>query len=89
LGCFGCQHILITTFEGDGNMLTVFESDRIYDDYDQELDLIAGRPRRAQWRHRNVGPAYLKLGRRVKYHGADLNKWIAANRVETCELGGP
>lgn len=66
-------------------MFAVFETDRIYDDYDQELDLIADRSRRAQWRHRNVGPAYIKLGRKVKYHGADLSAWIAANRVTTCE----
>lgn len=63
-------------------MHDIFETDRIYDDYDQELDLIADRARRAQWRHRNVGPTYLKMGRRVKYFGADLNAWINANRVE-------
>lgn len=64
-------------------MCVIFEPDRIYDDYDQELDLIADRARRAQWRHRNVGPSYLKMGRRVKYHGADLNAWIKANRITT------
>ena len=64
-------------------MCVIFEPDRIYDDYDQELDLIADRARRAQWRHRNVGPSYLKMGRRVKYHGADLNAWIEANRITT------
>lgn len=63
-------------------MHDVFEADRIFDDCDQELDLIASRARRAQWRHRNVGPTYLKMGRRVKYFGADLNAWINANRVE-------
>lgn len=63
--------------------LKVFENDRIYDDTDEELDLIAPRGKRAQWRHRRVGPNFLKMGRRVKYHGADLNAWIAANRVET------
>ncbi|MFT4013436.1 MAG: MerR family transcriptional regulator [Paracoccus sp. (in: a-proteobacteria)] len=61
----------------------VFESERIYDDADTELDLIAPRGKRAQWRHRRVGPNYLKMGRRVKYHGADLNAWIEANRVVT------
>lgn len=65
------------------NDVEVFDPKRIYDDYDQELDLIADRSRRAQWRHRNVGPTYLKMGRRVKYHGADLNAWIEANRVPT------
>ena len=61
----------------------IFEPDRIYDDSDDELDLIAPRDKRAQWRHRRVGPAFLKFGRRVKYHGSDLNKWVMENRVET------
>lgn len=61
----------------------IFENDRLYDDNDNELDLIAAREKRAQWRHRKVGPAFLKFGRRVKYHGADLNSWVAANRVDT------
>lgn len=63
--------------------MQVFENERLYDDCDDELDLIAPRGKRAQWRHRRVGPNYLKMGRRVKYHGADLNAWIAANRVVT------
>ena len=61
----------------------IFDPDRIYDDLDEELDLIATRHKRAQWRHRLVGPPYLKFGRRVKYHGADLNAWAMKNRVET------
>ncbi len=61
----------------------IFEPDRIYDDTDDELDLIATRDKRAQWRHRRVGPAFLKFGRRVKYHGTDLNSWVMDNRVDT------
>lgn len=61
----------------------VFDGNRFYDDEDNELDLIAPRPKRAQWRHRRVGPAYVKFGRRVKYHGAELNAWINLNRVPT------
>lgn len=63
--------------------MQVFEAERIYDDSDDELDLIAPRSKRAQWRHRRFGPSYLKMGRRVKYHGADLNAWIEADRVMT------
>lgn len=63
--------------------LQVFEVDRLYDDTDDELDLIAPRPKRAQWRHRRIGPPFLKFGRRVKYHGADLNSWVNGNRVQT------
>ncbi|MFD3190107.1 MerR family transcriptional regulator [Sedimentitalea sp. HM32M-2] len=61
----------------------VFESERLYDDADTELDLIAPKAQRAQWRHRRVGPSFLKFGRRVKYHGADLNEWINRNRIAT------
>lgn len=63
--------------------LNVFEADRLYDDVDNELDIIAPKAKRAQWRHRRVGPPFLKFGRRVKYLGDDLNDWISANRVET------
>ncbi|AXT36243.1 MerR family transcriptional regulator [Phaeobacter sp. LSS9] len=54
---------------------------RIYDDSDPELNIIAGKSKRAQWRHRRIGPAFIKFGRRVKYAGADLNAWIEQNRV--------
>jgi hypothetical protein len=57
----------------------------LYDDTDKELDVIAPRQKRAQWRHRRVGPAFLKFGRRVKYLGADLNDWVAQARVATTE----
>lgn len=61
----------------------IFSPERIYDDNDEELDLIASRRKRAQWRHRRVGPAFIKFGRRVKYAGSDLNKWIDQNRILT------
>ncbi len=61
----------------------IFEEKRLYDDADTELDLIATKAKRAQWRHRRVGPPFLKFGRRVKYHGADLNSWVNGNRVPT------
>lgn len=57
-----------------------------YDDTDKELDLIATRAMRAQWRHRRVGPKYTKFGRRVKYRGFDLNSWIEKRTVQTNEL---
>ncbi|WP_275393912.1 MerR family transcriptional regulator [Aliiroseovarius sp. Z3] len=59
----------------------IFENERIYDDTDPELDLIASRNKRAQWRHRRVGPAFVKFGRRVKYLGTDLNAFVEENRV--------
>ncbi len=59
----------------------IFDPKRIYDDSDPELNVIAGKSKRAQWRHRRVGPAFIKFGRRVKYSGSDLNTWIERNRV--------
>jgi hypothetical protein len=28
-----------------------------------------------------VGPSFLRFGRRIKYHGADLNAWVQQARV--------
>jgi len=50
----------------------IFDPTTLYDNDDAELDLIAKKEKRGQWRHRQVGPSYLKLGRRVKYLGSDL-----------------
>lgn len=61
----------------------IFDPGRVYDDEDAALDLIANKSKRAQWRHRRVGPCYLKFGRRVKYKGSDLNSWAESNRIET------
>lgn len=66
--------------------LCFFENERIYDDLDEELDIIAPRNKRAQWRHRRTGPSFIKFGRRVKYHGSDLNAWVEANRVQTSDV---
>jgi len=62
-----------------------FESTTFYDDSDVELNLIASRAMRAQWRHRRVGPKYAKFGRRVKYLGSHLNSWIEKNTIQTKE----
>lgn len=63
-------------------MSGLFENDRSYVLGDPELDLIGDREKLAQWRHRNVGPAYYKLGRKIVYRGKDLNAWTEATRVD-------
>lgn len=60
-----------------------FEDSRNYVLGDPELDLIGDRDKLAQWRHKNVGPAYYRLGRKIIYRGSDLNDWVEAQRVET------
>lgn len=62
-------------------MENLFDNSRNYVLGDPELDLIGPREKLAQWRHRNVGPAYFKLGKKVIYRGVDLNAWAEAQRV--------
>ncbi|WP_135507019.1 helix-turn-helix transcriptional regulator [Roseovarius aestuariivivens] len=33
---------------------------------------------------RSEGPAYIKIGRSVRYRREDLERWILEQRVETC-----
>ena len=63
-------------------MIELFDRSRIYLLGDRELEILGSREKLAQWRHRNVGPAWCKIGRKVGYTGADLNAFIAANRVD-------
>jgi len=62
-------------------MADIFENTRNYTLGDPELDLFGSREKLAQWRHRNFGPAYIKLGKKVIYRGVDLNAWAEAQRV--------
>ena len=64
-------------------MTQLFQNDRIYALGDPELELIGTREKLAQWRHKRYGPAFYRIGRKIVYHGRDLNDWVRANRVET------
>ena len=64
-------------------MTNLFEQNRNYVVGDEELMLIGDRNKLAQWRHKGVGPAFYKLGRKIIYNGSDLNVWAQANKVET------
>ena len=63
-------------------MANLFEPNRSYVPGDPELEEIGSPTKLAQWRHKGVGPAYFKLGRKIIYRGADLNAWANARRVE-------
>ena len=63
-------------------MADFFEQDRNYVLGDPELDIIGDRDKLAQWRHKGMGPAYYKMGRKIVYRGADLNAWAEANRYD-------
>ncbi len=60
----------------------LFEQNRNYVLGDEELNLIGDREKLAQWRHKNMGPPFYKLGRKIIYRGADLNTWAEAQRVD-------
>ena len=64
-------------------MVTLFNDNQNYVLGDSELDIIGDREKLAQWRHKGIGPAYYRLGRKIVYRGADLNAWAESNRVET------
>jgi hypothetical protein len=64
-------------------MVQIFDNNRNYILSDKELEIIGDREKLAQWRHKGIGPAYYRLGRKIIYRGIDLNTWAEANRVET------
>ena len=64
-------------------MANLFEQNRNYVLGDPELDLIGDRAKLAQWRHKGIGPAFYRLGRKIIYRGEDLNDWAEAQRVDT------
>lgn len=43
------------------------------------------RAKLAQLRYRGTGPAFVKVGREIRYRWADVDEWIAAN---TCAQTG-
>ena len=63
-------------------MAKLFDENRNYVLGDPELDIIGDRDKLAQWRHKGLGPAYYKLGRKVVYCGADLNAWAEMSRTD-------
>jgi hypothetical protein len=69
-------------------MPKLFENERAYVLGDEELNLLGDREKLAQWRHKGVGPAYYRLGRKIVYQGSDLKAWAQAQRVEPRNIGG-
>ena len=63
-------------------MAGLFEHGRNYILGDTELEVIGDREKLAQWRHKGIGPAFYRLGRKIVYRGDDLNAWAASRRVD-------
>ncbi len=68
-------------------MTNLFQDNRNYVLGDEELNLIGDREKLAQWRHKGMGPAFYRLGRKIIYRGIDLNSWAEASRVEPNHTG--
>ena len=63
-------------------MADIYENDRIYFPEDPELRVLGTVEKLAQWRHFRRGPAFIRIGRRIGYHGSDLNAYLSAQRVD-------
>lgn len=63
----------------------MFEDDRLYWTRDPALRAIAPYSTMAHWRCEGRGPAFIKLGARVAYRGADLNRWLDERTVQPRE----
>lgn len=66
-------------------MANLFDENRNYVLGDQELELIGDTDKLAQWRHKRMGPAFYRLGRKIVYRGSDLNAWSEANRFDPAD----
>jgi hypothetical protein len=63
-------------------MTKIYDDNRIFFPADAELRVLGSIEKLAQWRHRNTGPAFIRIGRRIGYHGTDLNSYLNAQRVD-------
>ncbi|MCZ4258142.1 MerR family transcriptional regulator [Sulfitobacter sp. G21635-S1] len=63
-------------------MVKIFDDDRVFFPEDPELRVFGAIEKLAQWRHRNRGPAFIRIGRRIGYFGADLNAYLSAQRTD-------
>ena len=63
-------------------MADIYDNDRIFFPEDPELRVLGTVEKLAQWRHRNRGPAFIRIGRRIGYHGSDLNAYLSAHRID-------
>ncbi|MBB1046950.1 helix-turn-helix domain-containing protein [Dietzia cercidiphylli] len=39
--------------------------------------------RLAEWRHKDIGPNYVKVGRLIRYRAEDVATWLDAQTVQT------
>ncbi len=59
----------------------MFDPDKLYLTTDRALRAIAPASTMAHWRCEGRGPAYVKIGPKVAYKGADVLDWLEAQTV--------
>ena len=59
----------------------MFDPDKLYLTSDPDLLALAPYSTMAHWRSEGRGPAFIKIGSKVAYRGADLNSWLASRTV--------
>ena len=60
----------------------MFDENRLYMTDDPALRALVPYSTMAHWRSEGRGPAFIKIGWRVAYRGADLNNWLASRTVK-------
>ena len=63
-------------------MANIFDDNRVFFPEDPEMRIFGSIEKLAQWRHRMTGPAFIRIGRRIGYHGTDLNAYLSAQRTD-------
>ena len=63
----------------------MFDENRLYFTDDPALKALAPYSTLAHWRSEGRGSAFIKVGWRVAYRGADLNDWLASRTVQPKE----
>ena len=63
----------------------MFDETKLYMANAPALDVLGTPSTRAHWHSEGRGPAFIKLGSRVAYKGADLNAWIESRTVRPME----
>ena len=63
----------------------MFEETKLYKAGDEALLVIGKYQKLAMWRHLGRGPAYIKIGKSVRYRGSDLNEWLDRQTVRPAQ----
>ena len=63
-------------------MANIFDADRMYFPEDPEMRVFGSIEKLAQCRHRNMGPAFMRIGRGIGCYGADLNAYLSDQRTD-------